>query len=205
VGLVRMYGEDVSIDKRTRSGYDLVLKKIEPLICDWARKVYFGNMPYEDRKQEIYMIAIQGVDNFNPDKGVALSSFLHTHIRNKILSKMRTSNKKSRNATTSTADCSGYLEEIPLSRMSVEGEDVLSYISGTSDTTSDVDASFLLREMKERFSEKEFSIIKMRSEGASIKEVGEALDIKPHKVSLILKKIKESPFSKKLYLKDYER
>src|SRR5210317_1494251 len=115
MGIVRMYDEEFNIDKKSKYGYDKVLRKLEPMVCDWARKFYFGDMPFEDRKQEIYVMAIQGIENFNEDKGVALSSFLHTHIRNKIISKIKSSNKKSNNAISYSTENLGYLEEIPLS------------------------------------------------------------------------------------------
>ena len=86
---VSVYEEDFYIDKETGKGFDLVLNKIKPYISSlsytWSNTI--PNTTQEDLEQDIYVIAIQGIKNYNPNKGTKLSSFLHTHINNKLISK----------------------------------------------------------------------------------------------------------------------
>lgn len=44
------------------------------------------------------ILAIEGINAYNPNKGVKLSTFLHIHLRNKIISKLITENKQSNDA-----------------------------------------------------------------------------------------------------------
>ena len=53
---------------------------------------------FEDIKQELTIIAIEGINSFNPEKKVKLSTFLHVHLRNKLVSKIRSTNKLSNDA-----------------------------------------------------------------------------------------------------------
>lgn len=55
-------------------------------------------------KQEFIIIALEGIRSFDPSKGVKLSTFLHIHLDNKIISKIKTKNKKSKDACTFTDD-----------------------------------------------------------------------------------------------------
>lgn len=98
-GLVKMYEEEIFISKNTRAGYDRVLQRIDPLLCGWAAKIYMPSSSFEDIKQELSMITIEGIDSYDPDKKVRLSSFLHNHIKNKIISKLKSVNKLANNAT----------------------------------------------------------------------------------------------------------
>lgn len=97
-GIVRMYDEDVYINTATREGYARVLERIDPLLCKWASKTYMPGYNFEDIKQELSIIIIEGVNAFNPDKNVKLSTFLHTHLRNKLVSKIKSVNKLSNDA-----------------------------------------------------------------------------------------------------------
>ena len=63
-----------------------------------ASKSYMSGYDFNDLKQELSAIAIEGVKSFNPDKNVKLSTFLHIHLRNKMVSKLRSVNKISNDA-----------------------------------------------------------------------------------------------------------
>lgn len=190
MGIVRMYDEEFSIDKKSKRGYDKVLKKLEPMVCDWARKVYFGDMPFEDRKQEIYVMAIQGIENFKENKGVALSSFLHTHIRNKIISKIKSTNKKSNNAISYTTDNTGYLQEIPLSYM-VEGTEH-NITEDTSDISTFSNRSLLVEDLQKELGEFEMNVVKMLDMGYSVRAIAGEMSVKVGKVNSAIKKIRKS-------------
>lgn len=98
-GLVKMYDEEIYISKKTKEGYDKVLKRIDPLLCGWASKAYMPGYSFEDIKQEVSLIAIEGINGYDPDKKVKLSSFLQTHIKYKVISKIKSLNKLSNDAS----------------------------------------------------------------------------------------------------------
>jgi len=97
-GIVKMYDEEVYISKQTKEGYTRVLQRIDPLLCKWASKTYMPGYNFEDIKQELSLIIIEGVNAFDPNKQVKLSTFLHTHLRNKLVSKIKSVNKLSNDA-----------------------------------------------------------------------------------------------------------
>jgi len=97
-GIVKMYEEEVWINTRTKEGYARVLERIDPLLCKWASKTYMSGYTFEDIKQELSLIIIEGVNAYDPSKKVKLSTFLHTHLRNKLVSKLKSVNKLSNDA-----------------------------------------------------------------------------------------------------------
>jgi len=98
-GTVKMFGEEVFIDKSSGIGYERVLEVIDPLLCGWASRVYMPGYTFEDIKQELVIITIEGINSYDHSKGVKLSSFLTTHIRNKLISKLKSVNKLSNDAS----------------------------------------------------------------------------------------------------------
>jgi RNA polymerase sigma factor (sigma-70 family) len=97
-GIVKMYDEEVHINTLTKEGYARVLERIDPLLCKWASKTYMPGYTFEDIKQELALIIIEGVNAYDPSKKVKLSTFLHTHLRNKLISKIKSVNKLSNDA-----------------------------------------------------------------------------------------------------------
>lgn len=97
-GTIEMYEEKVWISTRTKEGYARVLERIDPLLCKWASKTYMSGYAFEDIKQELSLIIIEGVNAYDPSKKVKLSTFLHTHLRNKLVSKLKSVNKLSNDA-----------------------------------------------------------------------------------------------------------
>ena len=97
-GVVRMYDEDVYVNTTTKQGYNRVLERIDPLLCKWASKTYMPGYNFEDIKQELSIIIIEGINAFDTSKNVKLSTFLHTHLRNKLVSKIKSVNKLSNDA-----------------------------------------------------------------------------------------------------------
>lgn len=95
---VDMYEEQVYVDTVTKKGYSRVIERIDPLLCKWASKTYMPGYTYEDIKQELSLIIVEGINSFNPEKKVKLSTFLHTHLRNKLISKIKSVNKLSNDA-----------------------------------------------------------------------------------------------------------
>jgi RNA polymerase sigma factor (sigma-70 family) len=200
MGVVRMYDEEFVIDKRTGLGFEQVIKKIEPLINKWASTIRFGDMPFEDRRQEIYIIALNGIQNFDETKETKLSTFLHTHIKNKILSKIKSINKKSNNANYYHTDHDGFIGEIPASHINTcqsgvsddENLDIYNIVPDNSSYSRVCDEEIIMSEVKNLMSDTDFKIVDMLRNGSSIKDIGEELDMNYWTVSGQIKKIKKS-------------
>lgn len=112
-GEIQMYEETFFVSSKTKQGYEKILKKIDPLIRSMSSKVYIPGYTFEDIKQEISRIAIEGIDSYDPDKKVRLSTFLHVHLRNKVISLIKHHNKISNDASVAidldlgNCDCRG--------------------------------------------------------------------------------------------------
>lgn len=92
-GIVEIYNETLYVNTRTGLGMESVLKKMDPLINKMASKSYIPGYTFDDIKQELVIMAIQGMRSYNPSMGTRLSSFLQTHLKNKLISKLRNVNK----------------------------------------------------------------------------------------------------------------
>lgn len=97
-GYAKMYNEIFYVDTTTGEGIDKVLKKIDPLLCGYASKTYLASANFDDIKHELIIITINGIKKYDPTKEVALSTFLHEHIKNKLISKLRNNSKLSRHS-----------------------------------------------------------------------------------------------------------
>jgi RNA polymerase sigma factor (sigma-70 family) len=109
-GNVQMYGDTFFISTKTKKGYDKVLKKIDPLIRSISSKIYIQGYTFDDIKQEVTILAMEGIDSYNPDKNVRLSTFLHIHIRNKVISMIKHHNKLSNDASLSIDSDFGFCD-----------------------------------------------------------------------------------------------
>tara|TARA_B100000131_G_scaffold318970_1_gene363897 strand:+ start:301 stop:996 length:696 start_codon:yes stop_codon:yes gene_type:complete len=98
IGYADLYDERIYIDTKIGLGIDAVLKKIDPLLCKMASSTYIDGFSFQDIKQELSAIAIDGIRSYNPNKNVKMSTFLHIHLRNKLISKLRSENKMSNDA-----------------------------------------------------------------------------------------------------------
>lgn len=98
-GTVKMYKETYYVDTETGEGVDKVLKKIDPLLCKMASKTFISGYTFEDIKQELTVMAIKGIKAYDPSFQTALSSFLHGHLYKKLISKIKSENKMSNDAS----------------------------------------------------------------------------------------------------------
>ncbi len=98
-GYVKMYNEVFYVDTSTGQGVADVLKKIDPLLCKMASKSYLQGCNFDDIKQELIIITMQGIRSYDPTKEATLSTFLHGHIRNKLISKLKNNNKLAHHAS----------------------------------------------------------------------------------------------------------
>ena len=115
--IVEMYEESIFVSTLTKQGYDRVLERIDPLMCKWAMKTYMPGYTFDDIKQELSLIIIEGINSFDPSKKVKLSSFLHTHLKYKLLSKLKSVNKLSNDAyslkpSSALCSCGGVIKVV---------------------------------------------------------------------------------------------
>jgi RNA polymerase sigma factor (sigma-70 family) len=97
-GNVEVYDQSFYVDTDTGEGVDKVLKKIDPLLCKKASTTFITGYNFEDIKHELVIIAMDGIKKFDATKGVKLSTFLHVHLQNKLISRLRSENKLSNDA-----------------------------------------------------------------------------------------------------------
>lgn len=95
---VQVYDETIYVDTFSGEGFDKIIAKIDPLICKFASTTYIANSSFEDIKNELIILALEGIRVFEPYRNVKLSTFLQTHLHNKIISKIKSDNKMSHDA-----------------------------------------------------------------------------------------------------------
>jgi RNA polymerase sigma factor (sigma-70 family) len=98
-GIVEVYDEKFYVNTKENIGISSVLEKIEPLLNKMASSVYISGYSFEDIRQELILIAIDGIQSFDITKDVKLSTFLHVHLKNKLISKLKHKNKMANDAT----------------------------------------------------------------------------------------------------------
>ncbi len=89
VGYADLYDEKIFVDTCSGVGVEMILRKIDPLLCKMASSTFIEGYTFQDIKQELTLIAIDGIRSYNPGKNVKMSTFLHIHLRNKLISKLR--------------------------------------------------------------------------------------------------------------------
>jgi len=215
-GIVKVYDETFYVNTETGVGLDSVLKKIEPLLNKMSSKTYISGYTFEDIRQELNIMAIQGIRSYNPSKGTKLSSFLQTHLRNKLISKLRSVNKMS-NDSFALYEKKGdkaeggkirrVREEILFSSCTPEGvedpsmmfentvaeEEGLYGMSGPS--LSDKEFELAIRSLESSLDPKTVTIMKLvYYEDYPIKKAADAVGLTGWAASMRLKKLKENEF-----------
>ena len=99
-GTVKLYKQEFYVNSNTGEGVDKVLKKIDPLLFKMSNKLFIPNLLPADVKQELAIIVIEGIRAYNPNKNASLSTFLHIHLHNKIITKINSGNKIRNNASS---------------------------------------------------------------------------------------------------------
>jgi RNA polymerase sigma factor (sigma-70 family) len=174
-GNVEVYDETFYVDTETGIGVDKVLAKIDPLLCKKASRAYMNGYNFDDIKQELVLIAMDGIKKFDADKGVKLSTFLHVHIPNKLISKIRSENKLSKDAFGLHSDNDSNLkisrarEEIGFGQfIPPEGMDNISFENSVSEDSG------LYFHGKNAYDKVEFEI--------SLKKISRRLDYRTRKI-----------------------
>jgi len=193
--LVKMYDEEYEIRHADCLGYEKVMEKIDPLVCKHARRLCVFGLDFEDAKQEVIMILLDGIRNYDENKNVKLSTFLHVHLNNKVISKIKTMNKKSRCATLEKDG--GFKAEIAFSSLTENELDGYIPISSYADFHYD-DSKI---ELHQTFEQIELMYDKQTSdllylvsiEGHTIVAASEILKINSWTASNKIKKLSKDP------------
>lgn len=192
---VKMYDEEYEICHKSCSGYEKVMNKIDPLVNKYARKLCAFGLDFEDSKQEVLIILIEGIKNYDEKKQVKLSTFLHVHLNNKVISKMKTLSKKSRCATLSKDE--KFAREIAFSKLSEKDLDGYIPISSFTDFHYDEDKLHLQQifdEVEAIYGQQTSELLYLVSiEGYTKVAAAEILDINSWTASNKLKKLSKDP------------
>jgi len=178
-GHVKMYNTTYYIDTETGEGLDKILKKIDPLLCKMASKTYIPGYSFDDIKQELSIMAVKGMKSYNPDKQTALSTFLHGHLRNKLISKIKSQNKGANDANIvndeeeSITKIKKVKEELSFSQCSTkysDGEEVLfensldesnAFYSSGRNSYDDMNFKISLNKLTENLDSKTSKIVEL--------------------------------------------
>lgn len=99
VGFAKLYNSEVYIDTRDGTGYNTVIKKLNPLICKFALKFHFSGNTFEDTRHDVIIHILEGIPKYDPRKNMKLSSFLQMRVERRLINELRNKSKASRNAT----------------------------------------------------------------------------------------------------------
>lgn len=203
--IVKMYDEEYDINHENCNGYEKVIKKIDPLLNKYARKLCAFGLDFEDAKQDVTIILLEGIRNYDPKKSVKLSTFLHVHINNKVISKIKTICKKSRCASLDKD--SGYQKEIVFSRLSEKDLDGYVPISSFTDFHYDQDklhVQEIFEQVTKLYDVLTADLLYLVSiEGYTIVAAAEILNINSWTASNKLKKLSKDTKISKIF-RDYE-
>jgi DNA-directed RNA polymerase specialized sigma24 family protein len=102
----KVYDKKYRVNMKTGKNFDKVMSKIEPLVNKLAKEYTksFDGMAYEDLKQEIFVMALEAIRNYDQNKGVKLSTFLHVHLNNKLISMYRAKHAQKHGASILTIE-----------------------------------------------------------------------------------------------------
>lgn len=89
----------VWVDTRTGEGVWEIINHLKSFINYQASKLSFQGYSNEDLVQEIYLIALDGISNYNINKNANISTFLQNHIKNRIINLCKFMSEKHKIAT----------------------------------------------------------------------------------------------------------
>lgn len=222
---VQVYDEKIYVDTFTGEGYDLVLKKIEPLICKRASRTRLSGLLFEDVKSELTIIALEGIQNFDPHRNIKLSTFLHSHLHNKTVSKIKSDNRRPKDAfflegknLTNDGNFNKARSELHFSSLkplykdgesSVNFEDTVSkdnnFYSSGKDPLKSVEFEASLRKASSNLESKTKKIVElMYYKDYSIKDAAKEVNLSGWTASLRLKKLSKRSSFKSTFGMDKE-
>lgn len=99
IGKAWVYDKEIFINTLTGDGYDDVLVQMSEYIERQVRKLKLSGFDHNDVRQLLISFLFDGIRRFSLSYGIKLSTFLDVHIRNKIVSRIKTDTAQSLNAT----------------------------------------------------------------------------------------------------------
>jgi RNA polymerase sigma factor (sigma-70 family) len=85
-GTVMVYGKPVYLDLATGQGVDEILSRMSGFIEAFGRwSTQDGALEESDLRQEAYAAAMEGMRSYDPSRRAQLSTFLQSHIRNRMI------------------------------------------------------------------------------------------------------------------------
>jgi RNA polymerase sigma factor (sigma-70 family) len=100
-GKVKLYSKYVYIDTRDGTGYGEVIDILNKYVGYLSYKYNLSSLgfTFEDTKQHIIMRILEGIPKYNPNKNMALSTFLHMRIERRLINEIRNSSTDIKNPT----------------------------------------------------------------------------------------------------------
>lgn len=159
---------------------DVKIRENLPLVSFVIKRYYPGFAWDEDLFQVGCMGLLYAVRKFNPDKGVAFSTFAVRCIRTHIMSLLRNRNLPCRAGRVCVSlDNVAYRDD--------HGE-ILLGDTLPSPTGEPSEVPILIAEAKKRLTKREWDIIQLKAAGYTQQEIGTALGVTQVHVSRILSK-----------------
>lgn len=87
VGSVMVKSQKVFINTADGTGFHKVFELMESyvrMLVRFGHSLCFWSTP-EDIRQDIYVLMLEGIPKYNPDKGASLSTFLHRFVKNRLI------------------------------------------------------------------------------------------------------------------------
>lgn len=82
-------GLTIEVDTRTGKGVDKICEHLNKFIFIQTLKVKFPSYFRDDTAQELYIMALEAIPNFNADKNANMLTFLESHIQKRIINKFK--------------------------------------------------------------------------------------------------------------------
>lgn len=103
-GNVLVFSKSIYVDTRNGEGYYDVIKAFQPVIKNLANKYWFCGSSFEDKKQDIILLVLEGIPKYDPRKEMKLSSFLQMRVNRRIINELREESRNAKSATFLNVD-----------------------------------------------------------------------------------------------------
>lgn len=92
-------GDFVYVDTETGEGVDKICSLLQRFVSYQSSKVKFPSSTPEDVAQDLYVLALEAMPSYNPDKNANILTFLQSHIKKRLINKCKFVSEKKRRAT----------------------------------------------------------------------------------------------------------
>jgi RNA polymerase sigma factor (sigma-70 family) len=84
------------VDTATGEGVEEICKLLKKFVYFQTGKTSFPSYSSEDVAQEVYALAIEAIPKYNPNKNANILTFLHNHVKNRIINLCKFHSEKRR-------------------------------------------------------------------------------------------------------------